>query len=186
MAHLTNFSFEFFYEIFTENASLLCLDHGPKKSKMTKNSNQGGGPALKAFYLIFVCSNCKKSGLSNSLIVSTHPFFAFREQKRVISPTKKTPVFSSRVTRSTFNTATWKAFVWSRFHAAILAMTNKTFGQRGEHRILRHTKRNFCRNLDKKIDPLWTAPDVFLVDVYRRTRHYSSSLTITTEKSAFY
>ena len=46
MAHLTNFSFEFFYEIFTEDASLLFLYHGAKKSKMTKNSNQGG-PALK-------------------------------------------------------------------------------------------------------------------------------------------
>ena len=43
MAHLTNFSFEFFYEIFTENASLRPLYHGAKKSKMTKNSNQGGG-----------------------------------------------------------------------------------------------------------------------------------------------
>ena len=42
MAHLTNFSFEFFYEIFTENASRPLLYHGAKKSKMTKNSNQGG------------------------------------------------------------------------------------------------------------------------------------------------
>ena len=41
VAHLTNFSFEFFYEIFTEDASLLFLYHGEKKSKMTKNSNQG-------------------------------------------------------------------------------------------------------------------------------------------------
>ena len=45
VAHLTNFSFEFFHEIFTEDASLLSLYHGAKKSKMTKNSNQGG-PAL--------------------------------------------------------------------------------------------------------------------------------------------
>ena len=43
VAHLTNFSFEFFYEIFTEDASLPFLYHGAKKSKMTKNSNQGGG-----------------------------------------------------------------------------------------------------------------------------------------------
>ena len=42
MADLTNFSFEFFYEIFTEDASLFLLYHGAKKSKMTKNSNQGG------------------------------------------------------------------------------------------------------------------------------------------------
>ena len=48
MAHLANFSFEFFYEIFTEDASLFFLYHGAKKSKMTKNSNQGeGGPALR-------------------------------------------------------------------------------------------------------------------------------------------
>ena len=45
MAYLTNFSFEFFYEILTEDASLLLLYDGAKKSKMTKNSNQGG-PAL--------------------------------------------------------------------------------------------------------------------------------------------
>ena len=45
VAHLTNFSFEFFHEIFTEDASLLFLFHGAKKSKMSKNSNQGG-PAL--------------------------------------------------------------------------------------------------------------------------------------------
>ena len=30
VAHLTNFSFEFFYEIFTEDASLLLLYHGAK------------------------------------------------------------------------------------------------------------------------------------------------------------
>ena len=39
MAHLTNFSFEFVYEIFTEDASLRLLYHGAKKSKMTKNPN---------------------------------------------------------------------------------------------------------------------------------------------------
>ena len=42
MAHLTNFFFEFFYEIFTEDASLRVLYHDAKKSKMTKNSNEGG------------------------------------------------------------------------------------------------------------------------------------------------
>ena len=36
-------AFEFFYEIFTEDASPLFLYHDAKKSKMTKNSNQGGG-----------------------------------------------------------------------------------------------------------------------------------------------
>ena len=43
MAYLTNFSFEFFYKIFTKDASRPILYHGVKKSKMTKNSNQGGG-----------------------------------------------------------------------------------------------------------------------------------------------
>ena len=46
VAHLTNFSFEFFYEIFTEDASLLHRYHDAKRSKMTKNSNQGGGVRL--------------------------------------------------------------------------------------------------------------------------------------------
>ena len=45
MAHLTNFSFEFFYKIFTEDVSLPLLYYRARKSKMTKNSNQGG-PAL--------------------------------------------------------------------------------------------------------------------------------------------
>ena len=57
MAYLTNFSFEFFYEIFTEDASLLFLYHGAKKSKMTKNSNQGGGPALKQLTEPASCSS---------------------------------------------------------------------------------------------------------------------------------
>ena len=42
---MTTFSFEFVYEIFTDDASLSILYHGAKKSKMTKNPNQGG-PAL--------------------------------------------------------------------------------------------------------------------------------------------
>ena len=46
VAYLTNFSLEFFYKIFTEDASLSLLYHDAKKSKMTKNSNQGG-PALR-------------------------------------------------------------------------------------------------------------------------------------------
>ena len=48
VAHLTNFSFEFFYEIFTADAYLSLLYHGAKKSKMTKNSNQGGGVLMPA------------------------------------------------------------------------------------------------------------------------------------------
>ena len=44
----------FFYKIFTEDASLLLLYHGAKKSKMTKNSNQGvgGGGALRTFWSV--------------------------------------------------------------------------------------------------------------------------------------
>ena len=57
MAHLTNFSFEFVYEIFTEDASLLILYHGAKKSKMTKNSNQGG-PALNLRKRLFSPVDC--------------------------------------------------------------------------------------------------------------------------------
>ena len=48
---MTNVSFEFFYKIFTEDASLPLLYHGAKKSKMTKNSNQGGGGSCLKFSL---------------------------------------------------------------------------------------------------------------------------------------
>ena len=44
--HLTNFSLEFFNEIFTHDAFLILLYHGAKESKMTKNSNQGGGGSI--------------------------------------------------------------------------------------------------------------------------------------------
>ena len=40
---MTNFSFAFPDDIFTEDVPLPFLYHGAKKSKMTKNSNQGGG-----------------------------------------------------------------------------------------------------------------------------------------------
>ena len=57
---MTNFSFEYFYKIFTEDASPPLLYNGAKKSKMTKNSNQGG-PALstvpRIFYQSFHMSN---------------------------------------------------------------------------------------------------------------------------------
>ena len=52
VAHLTNFSFEFFYKMFTKDASLLFLYHGAKKSKMIRNSNQGG-PAETAILQCF-------------------------------------------------------------------------------------------------------------------------------------
>ena len=45
VTHLTNFPFELliFYELFTEDASLLFPHHGPKKSKLTKAQIKGGG-----------------------------------------------------------------------------------------------------------------------------------------------
>ena len=61
MAHLTNFSFEFFYEFFTEDVSLRLLYYGAKKSKMTKNSNQGVLPStgINLFSLPYCHRNCK-------------------------------------------------------------------------------------------------------------------------------
>ena len=47
MAHLTHFSFEFFYKIFTEDASLSLLYHSAKKSKWPKTQIKGG-PALSS------------------------------------------------------------------------------------------------------------------------------------------
>ena len=47
VAHLTNFSFEFFYAIFTEGPNLLCLYHGAKKVKHDKKlKSRGGGGVL--------------------------------------------------------------------------------------------------------------------------------------------
>ena len=43
VAHLTIFSFEFVYEIFTEDASQRLLCHDAKKSKMTKTHKSRGG-----------------------------------------------------------------------------------------------------------------------------------------------
>ena len=49
MAHLTNFSFEFFNKIFTEDASLPLLYHGAKKVKNDQKlkSKGGGGSCLQ-------------------------------------------------------------------------------------------------------------------------------------------
>ena len=43
MAHLANFSFDFFYKIFTEDAPQPLLYHGAKKSKMTVKSHTDTG-----------------------------------------------------------------------------------------------------------------------------------------------
>ena len=71
MALLTNFSFEFSYKIFTEDASLPLLYHGAKKSKMTKNSNQGGGgPALTVSFCNYFTRRLSKDFFhSDSLTV---------------------------------------------------------------------------------------------------------------------
>ena len=58
MAHLTNFSFEFFYEIFTEGASLLSSIPWCKKVKSGQKL-KSGGPAFRqdpldlSFWLFF-------------------------------------------------------------------------------------------------------------------------------------
>ena len=67
MAHLINFSFDFFYDIFTENASLRLLYHRAKKSKMTKNSNQGG-PALKRAEVDEIAGALLKQGKSQRFL----------------------------------------------------------------------------------------------------------------------
>ena len=58
MAHLTNFSFEFSYKIFTEDASVPLLYYGAKKSKMTKKSNQGG-PASCGGERVRACASAR-------------------------------------------------------------------------------------------------------------------------------
>ena len=81
MAHLTNFSFEFSYKIFTEDAPQPLLYHGAKKSKMTKNSNQrggGGGPALSLTGLAYhFCPDV----LAGSIVGPNQncPFFLLRQ-----------------------------------------------------------------------------------------------------------
>ena len=46
VAHLTNFSFEFSYKIFTEDAPLPLLYHGAKSQEWPKTQIKEGGPAL--------------------------------------------------------------------------------------------------------------------------------------------
>ena len=47
VAHLTNVSFEFFYQIFTKDASQLLLYHGAKKSKWPKPDHAGQSRKFK-------------------------------------------------------------------------------------------------------------------------------------------
>ena len=56
MAHLTNFSFECFYKIFTEDASLPLLYHNAKKVKndqKLKSRGPEGQDPLEAILVIF-------------------------------------------------------------------------------------------------------------------------------------
>ena len=53
MAHLTNFSFECFYEIFTEDASLRLLYHDAKKVKNDQKPKSRRGAALMARSRVF-------------------------------------------------------------------------------------------------------------------------------------
>ena len=53
MAHLTNFSFEFFHQIFTEDASLLFLYHGAKKVKNDQKLKSRGS-CLKLIALLLL------------------------------------------------------------------------------------------------------------------------------------
>ena len=76
VAHLTNFSFEFFNEISTEDASLRLLYHGAKKSKMTKNSNQGGS-CLKLTRSELFVEPSKKTPSLKSTSLSTRRFAAY-------------------------------------------------------------------------------------------------------------
>ena len=52
MAYLTNFSFEFFYNIFTEDAFLPLLYHGAKKVKNDQKLKSRGFPALRVSRLV--------------------------------------------------------------------------------------------------------------------------------------
>ena len=79
MAHLTNVSFEFFYEIFTEDASQLFVYHGAKKSKMTKTQIKGG-PALTRkralkiaiiLIIIYIIGPCLKVRSTIFIVLST-------------------------------------------------------------------------------------------------------------------
>ena len=83
MAHLTNFSFEFVCEIFTEDASLLLPYHGAKKSKMTKNSNQGG-PALTLFRTSYRWCSLFHQGRRKEF-----PIIKAKPKKFVVLPEKK-------------------------------------------------------------------------------------------------
>ena len=76
VAHLTNFSFEFCYEIFTEDASLLFLYHGAKKSKMAKNSNQGGTLPYAVAGLLVTNRDSKASPFETPTTLHGRHFFA--------------------------------------------------------------------------------------------------------------
>ena len=86
MAHLTNFSFECFYEIFTEDASLPLLNRSAKNSKMTKTSNQGGSCLERsllprAIFLFFFFFFLHETGLESLKITSARCFLLKCQRK---------------------------------------------------------------------------------------------------------
>ena len=103
-------SFEIFYEIFTEDASPFFLYHGAKKSKMTKNSNQGGSrldplsakPSFQLWYpggqrwkvISFSWSGVKSPSKCFS---NTEPttIIASRDEKRCNAPVQRTRLVHS-------------------------------------------------------------------------------------------
>ena len=96
VAHLTNFSFEFFCKIFTEDASRPLLYHGAKKSKMTKNSNQGGGSCLNP---IQTDQKLKSRGGSCLNPIQTRLFLGSKNQRGggTLCPPSKNPVTLLRI-----------------------------------------------------------------------------------------
>ena len=69
MAHLTTFSFEFFYEFFREDASLLLLYHGAKNQKWPKTQLKRVLTSLKTglIYLIICLKRSRKTDILMTL-----------------------------------------------------------------------------------------------------------------------
>ena len=85
---MTNFSFEFFYAIFTQDALLLFLHHGAKKSKMTKNSNQGG-PALKRTAITIINEEKATKFTSNSTDALPNYYIPKKKERKKELKTRK-------------------------------------------------------------------------------------------------
>ena len=60
VAHLTNFSFEFFYAIFTQDAPLLFYTMMQNSQKMTKNSKDHALLKFRRLHCFFFCRHEKQ------------------------------------------------------------------------------------------------------------------------------